>query len=204
MRGGAGRFLPFFVLALFAAALPLQASAHGPVTSPAPQMSAPAILGAEHEGTGHEGAGSLGLSDKAQQPGILVRIRKAARTLEVWSADQRIFALFGIQLGPNPVGGKQFEGDGRTPEGRYRIDWRNPNSAYHLSLHITYPNTEQVDAARRQGRSAGGMIMIHGQPNGSDERIEDDWTQGCIAVANHEIETLWQIVPDGAMVEILP
>lgn len=134
----------------------------------------------------------------------VVRIRKAARTLEVWSGRQQVLVLTGIQLGRHPIGAKQFEGDGRTPEGRYLIDWRNPHSAYHLSLHISYPNGSEMVAARSQGRSAGGMIMIHGQPNGYAGRVRGDWTDGCIAVSDVEIETLWDIVPDGAAVEILP
>lgn len=134
----------------------------------------------------------------------LVRVHKAARTLEVWAGTRVLLTLTGVQLGRYPVGPKQFEGDGRTPEGRYLIDWRNPHSAYHLSLHVSYPNGLQVASARAQGRSAGSMIMIHGQPNGYRGRVAGDWTDGCIAISNAEIEALWDIVPDGAIVEILP
>jgi len=134
----------------------------------------------------------------------LVRIRKAARTLEVWSGARRLMLVSGIQLGRDPIGPKRFEGDGRTPEGRYRIDWRNPHSAYHLSLHISYPDASETLAARAQGRSAGGMIMIHGQPNGYEGRVRGDWTDGCVALSDEEIETLWTVVPDGAIVELLP
>jgi murein L,D-transpeptidase YafK len=134
----------------------------------------------------------------------MVRVHKAARTLEVWAGSRPVLMLTGIQLGRSPVGAKQFEGDGRTPEGRYLIDWRNPHSAYHLSLHLSYPNAAQVFAARSQGRSAGSMIMIHGQPNGYAGRMRGDWTDGCIAVSDAEIEALWDIVPDGTVVEILP
>jgi len=141
---------------------------------------------------------------QAQPISSLVRIHKAARTLEVWSGTRHLLTLNGIQLGRNPRGAKQFEGDGRTPEGRYLIDWRNPHSAYHLSLHISYPNGPQVAAAHDQGRSAGGMIMIHGQPNGYAGRAPGDWTDGCIALSDSEIETLWDVVPDGAVVEIMP
>lgn len=134
----------------------------------------------------------------------MVRIHKAARTLEVWAGTQPLLVLADIQLGRHPFGPKQFEGDGRTPEGRYLIDWRNPHSAYHLSLHVSYPNGPQVASARAQGRSAGSMIMIHGQPNGYRGRVAGDWTDGCIALSNAEIETLWDIVPDGTVIEILP
>lgn len=140
----------------------------------------------------------------SQHLASLVRIRKAARTLEVWAGKQQLLTLSGIQLGRVAQGAKQFEGDGRTPEGRYLIDWRNPHSAYHLSLHVSYPNGQQVFSARAQGRSAGSMIMIHGQPNGYSGRVPGDWTDGCIAVSNVEIEALWDIVPDGTVVEIMP
>ncbi|MEW9856144.1 L,D-transpeptidase family protein [Novosphingobium sp. M1R2S20] len=134
----------------------------------------------------------------------LVRVYKAARTLEVWSAGRLLRRIGGIQLGWQPVGPKQFEGDGRTPEGRYVIDWRNPRSAFYLSLHISYPDAHDVAFARARGRSAGGMIMIHGQPNGTTGRMHGDWTDGCIAVSNAEMDWLWQVVPDGSMVEINP
>ena len=139
-----------------------------------------------------------------QETASLVRIRKGARILEVWSGPRRVLLVSGIQLGRDPIGPKRFEGDGRTPEGRYRIDWRNPHSAYHLSLHISYPDASQTLAARANGRSAGGMIMIHGQPNGYQGRVAGDWTDGCIAVSDAEIETLWNLVPDGSTLEILP
>jgi murein L,D-transpeptidase YafK len=142
--------------------------------------------------------------EEVEQIASLLRIRKAARTLEVWSGTRLLLTLSGVQLGRHPLGPKQFEGDGRTPEGRYLIDWRNPHSAYHLSLHVSYPNGQQVLAARNQGRAAGSMIMIHGQPNGYEGRVTGDWTDGCIALSDTEIETLWDIVPDGAVVEILP
>lgn len=138
------------------------------------------------------------------EPASLVRVHKAARTLEVWASRRPVLTLTGIQLGRDPLGPKRFEGDGRTPEGRYLIDWRNPKSAYHLSLHVSYPNGQQVASAKARGRSAGGMIMIHGQPNGYRGRVAGDWTDGCIAVSDAEIEALWDIVPDGTVVEILP
>lgn len=133
-----------------------------------------------------------------------LRVGKMARTLQVWSAGRLVRTFTGIQLGRSPVGAKRFEGEGRTPEGRYTIDWRNPRSAYHLSLHISYPAARDVALAARRGRTAGGMIMIHGQPNGSAGRMEGDWTDGCIALSDAEIETLWEIVPDGTIVEIQP
>ncbi|WP_232494191.1 L,D-transpeptidase family protein [Novosphingobium kaempferiae] len=135
----------------------------------------------------------------------LIRVRKAARIMELWSADRLVHVIEHIQLGDEPVGPKRFEGDERTPEGRYVIDWANPNSAYHLSLHISYPNAADRAFAAGQGRSPGGMIMIHGQPNAWPAgRVPGDWTDGCIAVSDEEIEALWEAVPDGTPIEIEP
>lgn len=138
-----------------------------------------------------------------------ILVAKAARTMTLYAADGSVHVIRNIQLGDQPVGAKQFEGDERTPEGRFLIDYGNPNSAFHLSLHITYPQAEHVAYAKRQGRSAGGLIMIHGQPNdwpGADlgARVPGDWTDGCIALSNAEIEALWDAVPDGTPIEIRP
>ena len=134
----------------------------------------------------------------------LVRVDKSERTLTLYAEGRPVRTYTGIQLGDAPVGPKRFEGDERTPEGRYTIDYGNPNSAYHLSLHISYPNAADVSYARRRGRSPGGLIFIHGQPNGYDGRVEGDWTDGCIALSNTEIEELWSLVGDGAEIEIVP
>lgn len=135
----------------------------------------------------------------------LIRVRKAQRIMELYSGDRLVHVIEHIQLGDEPVGPKRFAGDERTPEGRYAIDWGNPNSAYHLSLHISYPDAADRAFAARQGRSAGGMIMIHGQPNGWPAgRVPGDWTDGCIAVSDEEIEALWEAVPDGTAIEIVP
>lgn len=134
----------------------------------------------------------------------LVRVDKSARTLTLYAEGRPVRTYTGIQLGDEPVGPKRFEGDERTPEGRYTIDYGNPNSAYHLSLHISYPNAADVAYARARGRSPGGLIFIHGQPNGYEGRVEGDWTDGCIALSNAEIEELWSLVGDGAEIEIVP
>ncbi len=134
-----------------------------------------------------------------------VVIDKTARTLTVLSDGTELRKFGDIKLGGDPVGPKHFQGDQRTPEGRYVINGRNPASAYHLSLRISYPDPVDRDYAARHGRSPGGDIFIHGQPNGSDEeRIEDDWTDGCIALSDPEIEELWDMVPDGTEVAIVP
>ncbi len=108
-----------------------------------------------------------------------------------------------ISLGREPVGHKLQEGDGRTPEGRYIIDRRNPKSAYHLSLRISYPNEADRERALTLGVDPGGDIMIHGMPNDGSSR-EGDWTRGCIAVTDAEIAEIWELVADGTAVEIYP
>lgn len=134
-----------------------------------------------------------------------VRVNKAARTIELFARGRLVHVIGQIQLGDEPLGPKHFEGDERTPEGLYEIDWSNPDSSYHLSLHISYPNSNDRAYAAAQGRSAGGMIMIHGQPNVLPVgRVPGDWTDGCIAVSNEEMDALWEAVPDGTPIELLP
>ena len=141
----------------------------------------------------------------AQAPPVdFVRVDKSERTLTLYAAGRPVRTITGIQLGDAPVGPKRFEGDERTPEGRYTIDYGNPNSAYRLSLHISYPNAADVAYARARGRSPGGLIFIHGQPNGYAGRVEGDWTDGCIALSDGEIEELWSLVGDGTPIEIVP
>lgn len=113
-----------------------------------------------------------------------------------------------VALGRSPVGSKEQEGDNRTPEGVYTIDRRNQRSQYHRSLHISYPTPREAENARKRGVSPGGDIMIHGLPPGW-ARIgflhrTVDWTAGCIAVTNPEIEEIWRVVPDGTPIEIKP
>lgn len=134
-----------------------------------------------------------------------VLVEKAARRLTLFAHGQAVQVYPGIQLGGAPAGPKHFEGDERTPEGRYTIDYGNPASAYHLSLHISYPSPADAAFAEAQGRSPGGMIMIHGQPNGwAAGRVPGDWTDGCIALSDAEIEQLWKLVGDGTPIEIRP
>ena len=113
-----------------------------------------------------------------------------------------------VALGPDPVGDKQRAGDGRTPEGLFRIDGRNPESRYHLSLHISYPDAAHLARARALGVSPGGDIMIHGLPNGEEAvgaaHREEDWTEGCVAVTDQEIEEIWRLVPDRTPIRIEP
>lgn len=115
---------------------------------------------------------------------------------------------FDIALGLMPEGPKQREGDFRTPEGLYYLDARNPNSDYFLSLHISYPNPQDLARARSQDVEPGGQIMIHGQPNEpkySESRYENwDWTDGCVAVSNSDMVDIWLMTEEGTPIEIRP
>lgn len=123
--------------------------------------------------------------------------------------DGQIFKEYKISLGSNPIGAKQQENDGKTPEGLYIIERRNPKSKFHLSLKISYPNEADKQWAKEHNVSAGGDIMIHGFPNRIPDFLfnyfhKSDWTQGCIAVTNKEIEEIWELVKDGTPIEIRP
>lgn len=137
-------------------------------------------------------------------PADFVLVEKGARRITLFADGRAIRVYQGVQLGDEPVGPKRFEGDERTPEGRYTIDYGNPDSAYFLSLHISYPDSRDRAFAARLGRSPGGAIFIHGQPNGMTGRMQGDWTDGCIALSNGEIEEVWALVGDGTPVEIRP
>ena len=120
--------------------------------------------------------------------------------------DGRPMRMYPVSLGFEPEGDKVRQGDGRTPEGLFRIDRRNEQSAYHLSLGPDYPHPEDVERASQGGYSPGGDIFIHGQPAGVEGawRIPTDWTAGCIALANVHMDELWAVTPRGTVVEVLP
>jgi len=115
-----------------------------------------------------------------------------------------------IRLGERPRGHKVRQGDERTPEGDYFLDWRNPNSRFYKSIHISYPNKWDIRLARIRGYDPGGMIMIHGQPNHirstkfKQRYLNRDWTSGCIAVRNHEMDEIWRLVRYGTPIRIRP
>ncbi len=137
-----------------------------------------------------------------------VVVKKAERKLYLYRGSE-ILKTYRIALGKQPDGHKAREGDSRTPEGLYTLDWRNPNSRFHRSIHISYPSTSDDRNARERGDSPGGAIMIHGQPSSWVEKTkllfkEDDWTEGCIAVQNHEMDEIWEAVEDGTPIEIIP
>ncbi|HCU24137.1 MAG TPA: hypothetical protein DF383_03890 [Deltaproteobacteria bacterium] len=147
-------------------------------------------------------------SAKPEPQADKILVEKAARKLTLFQKG-KVLKNYDISLGQEPVGAKQQEGDGKTPEGSYVIDYRNPNSAFHLSLHISYPNARDQKQARARGVSPGGQIMIHGLPNGTPSLLGNpqrlfDWTNGCIAVNNSEIEEIWKRVPNGTPIEIRP
>lgn len=113
----------------------------------------------------------------------------------------RVLEEYDILLGFAPDGHKRIEGDGKTPEGVYYIDRRNPNSRFHLSLGISYPNAEDIRVAREMGKSPGGDIFIHGQKHPL-RRDDNDWTWGCIAVSNEEMEKIYAMVNNGVPIAI--
>lgn len=180
MRRLAGLFSGLALLALLGAALVL--------VLPRPPLP----------GAGLSGPGLSGPVDH-------ILVEKAARRMTVYRAAEPL-KTYRIALGFAPVGDKAREGDGRTPEGTFRIDRRNAGSAYHLSLGLDYPQPEDRARARAGGYSPGGDIFIHGQPNmlKGMATLRHDWTAGCIAVSDAEIEELWAAVADGTTVEVRP
>jgi tetratricopeptide (TPR) repeat protein len=147
--------------------------------------------------------------DYAIQKGSADRIliEKSAHRLMLLSQGE-VLKTYKIALGGNPIGPKERQGDNKTPEGIYVIDARNRDSRFHLSLHISYPNERDKNRAKELGVSPGGDIMIHGIKNGfswvGDAHAEIDWTKGCIAVTNEEIEEIAKLAPNGTIVEIRP
>jgi murein L,D-transpeptidase YafK len=136
-----------------------------------------------------------------------ILVKKAAKELTLYSG-VTVIKTYKVALGKDPVGHKIRQGDRKTPEGMYFIDARNENSKYHLALHISYPDAIDDYKARNLGSTPGGGIMIHG----TGEEYEwmgklhasINWTDGCIAVTNEEIEEIWNLVPDGTLIEIAP
>jgi tetratricopeptide (TPR) repeat protein len=147
--------------------------------------------------------------DYAIQKGSVDRIliEKNARRLMLISQGE-VLKSYNIALGGNPIGPKERQGDNKTPEGTYVIDGRNKDSRFHLSLHISYPNERDKNRAKELGVSPGGDIMIHGIKNGfswvGDAHAEVDWTKGCVAVTDEEIEEISKLAPNGTIVEIRP
>lgn len=141
--------------------------------------------------------------EKADQ----VLVLKGERKLTLLAHGKEI-RTYMVALGGKPVGAKEQQDDHKTPEGRYVLDRRNPKSKFYKSIHISYPNEEDKKRAAARGVSPGGDIMIHGLPNGfgwlGGLHRAKDWTDGCIAVADQEMDEIWALVPDGTPIEIRP
>ncbi len=142
-----------------------------------------------------------------EQKADLIVVRKSDHILELWS-NGAVIAKYPIALGFNPKGHKEREGDGKTPEGIYTIIDRNENSHYYKSLKIDYPNSADAAAALARHVRPGGDIMIHGLPSGrSAEQMDHprhDWTNGCIALTNDQMENVWEHVDKGTSILVMP
>ena len=136
-----------------------------------------------------------------------VIVYKGNRTLQLLRKG-RIIREYRVALGKQPVGHKIHRGDNRTPEGSYTLAWRNPNSKFHLSINVSYPDGIDTEVAESLGLNAGDAIMIHGLPNDRNAQQVGhpyrDWTNGCIAVTNNEIREIWNLVDDGTPIAIWP
>jgi len=146
---------------------------------------------------------SLAHAEKAD----LVIVSKAESRLYLQRAGKR-FASFNVVFGGNPRGHKQQEGDERTPEGHYVLDWKNPSSRYYKAIHISYPSAQDLSSAKARGVRPGGQIMIHGQRNGlawlAPIAQLFDWTDGCVALSNTDMDAVWNAVDAGTPIEIKP
>jgi murein L,D-transpeptidase YafK len=137
----------------------------------------------------------------------LIVVDKSARRLSLYR-DGQLLKSYHASLGRNPVGPKQREGDGRTPEGDYVIDGRMTHTPYYLALHVSYPDARDRARARARGVSPGGAILVHGigwvKGGVTEAEARSDWTDGCIAVTNQEIAEIWAAVDNGTPIEIKP
>ena len=144
---------------------------------------------------------------RADQKIEKILVLKSARKLQLIS-DGKPIKSYRISLGKQPKGPKLQEGDKRTPEGLYWVNWRKKSDKFNLAMHINYPNVSDAAKARREGLNPGSMIMIHGTPDSEDNPEELfhtlDWTDGCIAMKNYEMREVWNLVKDGTLVEIRP
>jgi murein L,D-transpeptidase YafK len=143
----------------------------------------------------------------ASQRVTKILVEKSQRRMTLFR-DGDALHMYDVALGSAPVGHKQHEGDGRTPEGNYAVDFKNARSRFHLSLRVSYPGAQDRESARQRGVPPGGDIMIHGLPRGfgwlGALHLVLDWTDGCIAVTNREIEEIWALVDTGVPIEIKP
>ena len=146
---------------------------------------------------------SFAFTEKAD----LVVVKKSTYSLTLMK-DGKELKRYWIALGPAPKGHKQQEGDQRTPEGRYTLDYKKTNSGYYKAIHINYPNLDDIKRANELGVRPGGMIMIHGQPNepkkSPQHYVTKDWTDGCIALSNADMVDVWLRTSTGIPIEIRP
>jgi murein L,D-transpeptidase YafK len=152
------------------------------------------------------GAGLAQTADVAPHADRVVVLKKE-RTLQLLSQG-KVIKTYKVALGGDPEGAKTRQGDHKTPEGLYVLDSHNPHSQFYKSLHISYPSARDRAAARAKGISPGGDVFVHGLPNGygwvgAGHRAKD-WTDGCIAVTDQEIDEIWRAVADGTPIEIRP
>lgn len=135
-------------------------------------------------------------------------VDKSQKTMKAYSG-KNLIKTYQISIGKTPIGHKVFEGDNKTPEGNYTINDRNPNSAYHKNLGVSYPNKTDREKAKQLGKSPGGDIKIHGLPDGILSKFDKfhrffGWTNGCIMVTNAEVDELYEAVVSNAKIEIRP
>ena len=148
---------------------------------------------------------TIGVSVSAQNEVNAIWVKKSERKLHLLT-NWKITHTFAISLGQNPIGHKQKSGDLRTPEGLYYIDRRNPDSRFFRSLGISFPNKNDSFLAELRGEDPGGDIMIHGEPKDPIKRrnLADDWTEGCIAMKDEDMQIVWQLVKEGIPILIVP
>lgn len=143
----------------------------------------------------------------AQEQADFVLVEKSKNLLTLFK-NQKVIGTYHVVFGGDPVGHKEQEGDNKTPEGRYILDSKNANSSYYKSIHISYPNAKDIANAKAKGVSPGGAIMIHGQKNGfawaAAATQKTNWTLGCIALTNEDMEVIWKSVNVPIPIEIKP
>lgn len=162
------------------------------------------IMTAVHSGAAVSGTQTARLTPpKADRVVVLKTERKL-----VLMRDDRVLRIFRVALGRYPVGHKQRQGDAKTPEGAYTLDFKLKKSSFYRAIRVSYPNQQDISSARERGVDPGGKIMIHGLPNDmSASRVGHpmiDWTQGCIAVTNREMDEIWSMIDPGTPIEIHP
>lgn len=193
---------------------PATAATMAAATTPATAMpsagSAPDLGATQSAGSlafGSSYAEAIAGPARIRAPADRILVKKSERRLYLLKGGQ-VIAEYPIRLGLNPTGPKRYEGDYRTPEGRYELVRRNPNSEFFLSLEVSYPNDQDLERAREIGKPPGGLIMIHGQPNLPSKSAEyyksNDWTNGCIAVSNRDMVDIWLRTDLGTPIEIQP